>query len=56
MSLMDFVFSPPVCDLSVTYFWDWDAHEAQLRCPDEMDGDIWIWSTLNLNSTKIPRS
>jgi hypothetical protein len=35
MSLMDFVVSPP----------GWDAHEAQLRCPDEVDGDIWILST-----------
>jgi hypothetical protein len=26
--------------LSVTDFWGWDAHEAQLRCPDEADGDI----------------
>jgi hypothetical protein len=23
-------------------FSGWDAHEAQLRCPDEVDGDIWI--------------
>jgi hypothetical protein len=45
MSLMDFVDFPPGCDQSVTDFWDWDAHEAQLRCPDEVDGDIWIWST-----------
>jgi hypothetical protein len=30
---------------SVTEFWGWGAHEAQLRCPDEVDGDIWIWST-----------
>jgi hypothetical protein len=45
MSLMDFVVSPPGCGRSVTDFWYWDAHEAQLRCPDEVDGDIWIWST-----------
>jgi hypothetical protein len=45
MSLMDFVVSPPGCGRSVTDVWDWDAHEAQLRCPDEVDGDIWIWST-----------
>jgi hypothetical protein len=58
MSLMDFVVSPPGCGRSVTDFWSWDAHEAQLRCPDEVDGDIWIWSTgrdLNLSSTKLPR-
>jgi hypothetical protein len=32
----------------------WDA----VTCPDEVDGDIWIWSTsrdLNLSSTKLPR-
>jgi hypothetical protein len=43
---------------SVTDFWGWDAHEAQLRCPDEVDGDIWIRSTrrgLNLSSTKLSR-
>jgi hypothetical protein len=42
---MDFVVSPPGCGRSVTYFLGWDAHEAQLRRPDEVDGDIWIWST-----------
>jgi hypothetical protein len=40
MFLMDFVLSPPGCGQSVTDVWDWDAHEAQLRCPDEVDGDI----------------
>jgi hypothetical protein len=45
MSLMDFVVSPPGCGRSATNFWSWDAHEAQLRCTDEVDGDIWIWST-----------
>jgi hypothetical protein len=43
MSLMDFVVSPPGCGWSVTDFLGWDAHEAQLRFPDEVDGDIWIW-------------
>jgi hypothetical protein len=55
---MDFVVSPPGCGRSVTDFWGWDAHEAQLRCPDEVDGDTWIWSTrrgLNLSSTKLSR-
>jgi hypothetical protein len=58
MSLMDFVVSPPGCGRCVTGFWGWDAHEAQFRCPDEVDGDMWIWSTrrgLNLSSTKLPR-
>jgi hypothetical protein len=41
MSLMDFVVSPPGCGWSVTDFWGWDAHEAQLLCPDEVDGDIY---------------
>jgi hypothetical protein len=45
MSLMDFVVSPPGGGRSVTDFWGRDAHEPQLRCPDEVDGDIWIWST-----------
>jgi hypothetical protein len=33
MSLMDFAVSPPGCDQSVTDFWGWDAHEAQLHFP-----------------------
>jgi hypothetical protein len=45
MSVMDFVVSPPGCGRSVTDFWGWDVHEARLRCPDEVVGDIWIWST-----------
>jgi hypothetical protein len=58
MSLVDFVVSPPDCGRSVADFWGWDAHEAQLRCPDEVDGDIWIRGDrrgLNLNYTKLPR-
>jgi hypothetical protein len=40
MSLMDFVVYPPGYGRSVANFRGWDAHEAQLRCPDEVDGDI----------------
>ena len=37
----EFSWSPlPGCGGSVTDFWGWDAHEAQLRCPDGMRGDI----------------
>jgi hypothetical protein len=57
MSLMDSVVSLPGCDRSVTDFWGWDAHEALLRCPDEVDGDTVYeyevpWGALNLSSTK----
>jgi hypothetical protein len=45
MSLMDYVVSPSGCGRSVTEVWVWDAHEAQLRCSGELDGDIWTWST-----------
>jgi hypothetical protein len=31
---------PPSCGRSVTNFRGWDAHDEQLRCPDEVDGDI----------------
>jgi hypothetical protein len=48
MSLMDSVVSPPGFGQSVTDFWGWDAREARLRCPDEVDGDV------NLNSTNYP--
>ena len=32
--LVDFVVLPPGHGRSVTDFSGWDAHEAQLRCPD----------------------
>ena len=38
MSFTDFVVFPPGHGRSVTR--GWDAHEAQLRCPDDMSGDI----------------
>jgi hypothetical protein len=58
MSLMDFVVSPTVCGRNVTDFWGCDAHETQIRCPNEVDGDTRIWRTrrgLNLSSIKLPR-
>jgi hypothetical protein len=45
MSVMGFVVSPPGCGRNVTDLCGWDAHEAKLRCPDDVGGDIWIWST-----------
>jgi len=38
--LVDFVVLPPGHGGSVTYFYGWDAHEAQLRCPDDVSGDV----------------
>ena len=38
--LVDFVVLPSGHGRSVTDFWVWDAHEAQLRCPDDVSGDI----------------
>ena len=38
--LMNFVVFPPGCGYSVADFWGWDAHEVQLRCPDEVSGDM----------------
>ena len=38
--LVDFVVLPPEHGSSVTDFWGWDAHEVQLRCPDDVSGDI----------------
>jgi len=38
--LVDFVVLPPGHGRSVTDFWCWDAHLAQLRCPDDVSGDI----------------
>jgi hypothetical protein len=54
---MDFVAYPPGCGRSVTDFWGWDAHEAQLRYPVEVDGDYEYevqGGAVNLNSTKLP--
>ena len=38
--LMNFVVFPPGCGDSVADFCGWGAHEAQLRCPNEMSGDM----------------
>jgi len=40
MSFTDLVVFPPRHGWSVTDFWGWDAHEARLRCPDDVSGDI----------------
>ena len=37
---MNFRDFPPGCDDSVADFWGWDAHEARLRCPDDVSGDM----------------
>ena len=38
--LMNFRGFPPGCGDSLADFWGWDAHEAQLRCPDDVSGDM----------------
>ena len=38
--LMNFRGFPPGYGDSVADFWDWDAHEARLRCPDDVSGDM----------------
>jgi len=38
--LVNFVVLPPGHGRSVTDFWSWDAHGTQLRCPDDVSGDI----------------
>ena len=38
--LVDFVVLPSGHGRSVTDFWGWDAHEAQLRYPDDVSGDV----------------
>ena len=39
MFLWTFVVFSPGFDDSVADFWGWDAHEARLRCPDDVSGD-----------------
>ena len=36
--LMNFRGFSPSCGDSVADFWGWDAHEARLRCPDDVSG------------------
>jgi hypothetical protein len=36
---MNFRGFPPGFGDSVADFWVWDAHEARLRCPDDVSGD-----------------
>ena len=38
MFLWTFRGFPPGCGDSVVDFWGWDAHEARLRCPDDVSG------------------
>ena len=37
---MNFRGFPPGCGDSVADFWGWDAREARLRCPDDVNGDM----------------
>ena len=37
---MNFHGFAPGCGDSVADFWGWDAHEARLRCPDDVSGDM----------------
>ena len=37
---MKFRGFPPGCGDSVADFCGWDAHEARLRCPDDVSGDM----------------
>ena len=36
---MNFRGFPPGCGDSAADLWGWDAHEARLRCPDDVSGD-----------------
>jgi len=38
----NFVVFPPGCGDSAADFWGWDAHEAQLRCPNDVSGDMYM--------------
>ena len=40
--LMNFVVFPPGCGDSVADIWGWDAREAQLRCPSDLSGDMYM--------------
>ena len=38
--LMNFCGFTPGCGDSVADFWGWVAHEARLRCSDDVSGDM----------------
>ena len=40
---MNYVVFPPGCGYSVADFWDWGAHEARLRRPDDASSDVCIY-------------
>jgi len=52
-ALVDFVVIPPGHGRSVTDFWSWDAHEAQLRCPDDVSCDIGGCSARRVHKPKF---
>jgi hypothetical protein len=56
---IDFVVHPPPgYGRSVTDFWVWGAHGAQLRCPSDVSGDFWAWGArrgLKPKVYKLPR-
>ena len=58
-AFVDFVVLPPGHGRSVTDFWGWDAHQARLRCPDDVwvvkEKDVVLGGVSNLNSTNLPR-
>ena len=39
--LTNFMVFPFGCGDSVADFWGWDAHEAQLHCPNGVSGDMY---------------
>jgi hypothetical protein len=40
---------------SVTDFWGWDAHEARLRRPDDVSGDLWRCNSRGVLSLPKPK-
>ena len=59
MSFVDFMVLPPGHGRSLTDLCGWDAHEAQLRCPDGVwvviEEDVVPGGALNLKSNNLPR-
>jgi hypothetical protein len=55
---IDFLGPPPGCGRSVTDFWVWGVHRAQLCCPDYVSDDMCErgvpGGALNLNYTGYP--
>jgi hypothetical protein len=51
---LDFVVSPPGCGRSVTDFWGLGTHREQVRCPDDVSDDMYVYMYMSVEYQKGP--